>query len=81
LVLSGFNLTAGLQFASVSSDALAASSNAQITFSTGTGRLFFNENGAAAGLGGGGQLATISQINGGRLSGSNTLQAGDFVIA
>jgi Ca2+-binding RTX toxin-like protein len=81
LVLSGFSLTSGLQFASVSSDALAASSNAQITFSTGTGRLFFNENGAVAGLGSGGQLATISQINGKRLSGSNTLQAGDFVIA
>jgi Ca2+-binding RTX toxin-like protein len=81
LVLNGFNLTAGLQFASVSSDALAATSNAQITFSTGSGRLFFNENGALAGLGNGGQLATLSQINGKRVSSSNTLQAGDFVIA
>ena len=47
------------QIAFVSRDSLAATSSKQIVYSQGTGRLFFNANGASSGLGQGGAFATI----------------------
>jgi Ca2+-binding RTX toxin-like protein len=78
--LSRTTFNAGTSFASVGSDTLAASSAARITFSTGTGRLFYNQNGAAAGLGTGGHFAALSDINGTSITASNTLLASDFTI-
>jgi Ca2+-binding RTX toxin-like protein len=78
--LSSTTFNAGTSFASVGSDALAASSAARITFSTGTGRLFYNQNGSVAGFGTGGNFATLSDINGAAISGANTLLATDFAI-
>jgi Ca2+-binding RTX toxin-like protein len=67
---NGFNVAS--DFATVSNDTLAATSGAAITYSTSTGHLFYNQNGAAAGLGSGGQFATLNGIP--------TLTASDFVI-
>jgi Ca2+-binding RTX toxin-like protein len=78
-ILSQSTFAAGVTFASVSNDAQAETSTAQITFSTGSGRLFYNENGSAAGFGSGGHFATISRINGSAISSSNTLRASDFM--
>jgi glycerophosphoryl diester phosphodiesterase len=78
IVLSRQTFTAGTSFASVNSDALAATSSAFITFSTTTGRLFYNQNGTTAGLGKGGHFATLSSINGTAISSINSLFADDF---
>jgi Ca2+-binding RTX toxin-like protein len=53
---STFGLTAGAAvdttiFDTVASDVLAATNTAKIVYSSGSGNLFFNENGAAAGFG------------------------------
>jgi hypothetical protein len=56
----------------VANDAAAAFSQGLITYSQGTGNLFFNENGAKAGFGEGGQFAT--------LTGAPQLVAQNFVI-
>jgi Ca2+-binding RTX toxin-like protein len=80
IVLSSKTFTTGTSFASVSSDALAIVSSAFITFSTATGKLFYNQNGNAAGLGTGGQFATLSSINGSPISQTNTLLATDFLV-
>jgi Ca2+-binding RTX toxin-like protein len=56
----------------VANDAAAAVSAGLITYSQGTGNLFYNANGAAAGLGAGGQFAA--------LTGAPTLIVGDFEI-
>lgn len=47
------------QIAIVNTDRAAATSAGVITYSTATGMLFFNQNGAAAGLGTGGKLAEL----------------------
>ncbi len=47
------------QIAIVDSDALADTSTGLIAYSRNTGNLFFNQNGAAAGFGTGGQFASI----------------------
>jgi Ca2+-binding RTX toxin-like protein len=47
------------QIAIVADDAIAATSAGLITYSRATGNLFFNQNGAAAGFGTGGQFATV----------------------
>jgi Ca2+-binding RTX toxin-like protein len=44
----------------VANDSVAATSTALITYDSATGNLFFNQNGAAAGFGTGGQFATLS---------------------
>jgi Ca2+-binding RTX toxin-like protein len=80
IVLSSKTFTAGTSFTSVSSDALAAVSVAFITFSTATGKLFYNQNGKVAGLGTGAQFATLSSINGSPISQTNTLLATDFSV-
>ena len=48
------------EFAVVSEDSLVAASDAFILYSSSTGNLFYNENGANAGLGNGGQFAILS---------------------
>jgi RHS repeat-associated protein len=67
---SGFNIAS--EFAVVNSDAAASTSNALIVYSSGTGNLFYNENGVTTGLGSGGQFATLSSIP--------TLDAHDFIL-
>ncbi len=56
----------------VADDAAAAVSTGLITYSLGTGNLFFNQNGADAGLGSGDQFAV--------LTGAPTLTTADFAI-
>jgi Ca2+-binding RTX toxin-like protein len=51
---------ADADFASVTTDALAATSGAHIVYNSANGKLFYNEDGATAGLGAGGQFATLS---------------------
>ncbi len=80
LVLSSTTFDAGTNLASVSSDALAATNSAHITFSTATGRLFYNQNGSAAGLGTGAHFATFTSINGAAISETNTLLATDLSV-
>ncbi|NJR62577.1 MAG: DUF4394 domain-containing protein [Cyanobacteria bacterium CRU_2_1] len=60
------------QIAIVADDALAATNAGLITYSTATGNLFFNQNGANAGLGTGARFA--------RLDNAPVLAAADFVI-
>jgi Ca2+-binding RTX toxin-like protein len=60
------------QIAIVGNDTVAATSNGLITYSRGTGNLFFNQNGAAAGFGAGGQFATLQN--------TPALTASDFQI-
>ena len=60
------------EFEVVSTDELAAVSEASIVYSTGTGNLFYNQNGFDDGLGQGGQFATLQNIP--------TLNATDFSI-
>ncbi|MBW4550751.1 MAG: hypothetical protein KME35_06530 [Aphanocapsa sp. GSE-SYN-MK-11-07L] len=80
IVLSRSTFNAGTTFASVNSDTLAATNQALITFSTATGKLFYNQNGNTSGFGTGGQFATLSGINGTEISETNTLLATDFMI-
>jgi hypothetical protein len=59
IALSFRSFTAGVTFASVATDASAATSSATLTYSTATGRLFYNQNRTATGFGSGGQFATL----------------------
>ncbi len=59
-------------FAIVANDAAAATSQAFIVYSQGTGNLFYNSNGALAGLGTGAEFATLTN--------HPLLAATDFVI-
>jgi Ca2+-binding RTX toxin-like protein len=66
---------AGLQladFAVVTSDAAAATSGAIITYNSSNGHLFYNQNGASAGLGTGAQFATLEN--------KAAINAGSFVV-
>lgn len=47
------------EFASIANDADAATSNAFIVYSTSTGNLFYNQNGAETSLDTGGQFSTL----------------------
>jgi RHS repeat-associated protein len=67
---NGFSITS--DFASVADSAAAAVSSARIVYGRATGSLYYNQNGAASGLGTGGEFAV--------LSGLPTLTAADFVI-
>jgi len=62
----------GSEFATVANDIDAAFSTALIVYSTGTGNLFYNQNGSADGLGDGAQFAT--------LTGAPSLSASSFII-
>lgn len=59
-------------FAVVSSAAAVATSSARIVYNSGSGGLFYNQNGSAAGLGTGAQFAT--------LLGAPALSAGNFYV-
>jgi serralysin len=61
------------ELAIVGDDLSAAFSNASIAYSTGTGNLFYNQNGAGDGFGEGDRFATLTNIP--------TLSALDFAIA
>jgi Ca2+-binding RTX toxin-like protein len=61
------------EYAVVNNNAAAAISDAIVTYSLGTGDLFYNQNGSQAGYGNGGQFAT--------LEGSNTLAYTDFTVS
>jgi Ca2+-binding RTX toxin-like protein len=67
-----FGFSVASEFAVVATDAVVATSQSLITYSSGTGNLFYNQNGSASGLGTGGQFAT--------LAGLPELTATDFVI-
>ena len=60
------------EFEVVANDELAAVSSAFITYSSGTGNLFYNQNGLNNGLGQGGQFATLENIP--------IISAADFII-
>ncbi|MGL5943253.1 MAG: hypothetical protein ACRC2S_23390 [Waterburya sp.] len=70
VVGSGFNVAS--EFAVVTSDAAVITSKALIVYSSSTGNLFYNENGATTGLGSGDQFAVLSGIP--------TLSASDFIL-
>jgi Ca2+-binding RTX toxin-like protein len=70
--ISGNGFNVGSEFAVVANDADAATSGGKIVYSSGTGNLFYNQNGGAAGLGTGSQFDI--------LNGTPTLTANDFVI-
>ncbi len=59
-------------FGTVTEDASVGSSTAAIVYNTSNGSLFYNSNGADAGLGNGGQFAS--------LFGQPTLAAKDFIL-
>lgn len=65
----GDGLSVASDFAVVANDSLAATSTALITYSLGTGNLFYNQNGSAAGFGTGNQFATL--VNKPALSATN----------
>jgi Ca2+-binding RTX toxin-like protein len=68
----GNGFSQGSNFAVVANNSLVAASNAFIVYSSGTGRLFYNQNVSAAGLGTGASFAA--------LSGNPILTASDFVL-
>jgi Ca2+-binding RTX toxin-like protein len=55
---TGFSINS--EFAKVNSDALAATSAADIVYNTATGGLFYNQNGTAAGFGTGAKFLTLT---------------------
>jgi Ca2+-binding RTX toxin-like protein len=67
---TGFSVVS--EFAKVTTDALAATSAADIVYNSTTGGLFYNQNGTAAGFGNGGQFLT--------LTGKPVLTANQFLI-
>ncbi|NJP09251.1 MAG: calcium-binding protein [Leptolyngbyaceae cyanobacterium RU_5_1] len=69
---STFGAISAAQIAIVANDGDAATSAGLITYSVATGNLFFNQNGAAAGLGTGGQFASLDN--------APLLSAADFQI-
>jgi len=55
---TGFSINS--EFAKVTTDALAATSAADIVYNTATGGLFYNQNGTATGFGTGGKFLTLT---------------------
>ncbi|MEL7009813.1 MAG: calcium-binding protein [Cyanobacteria bacterium J06588_4] len=69
---AGLGFSRSSEFAVVSQDSLVASSDAFILYSMSTGNLFYNQNGAASGLGSGSLFATLQD--------APAISAGDFQI-
>jgi len=67
---NGFNQPSN--FAVVANNSLVAASNAFIVYSSGTGHLFYNQNGSVAGLGTGANFAVFT--------GNPSLTANDFLL-
>jgi serralysin len=78
LTSSGFGFSNASEFESVANDTQAATSNAKIVFSRGTGTVFYNANGSQAGFGGVGTVPFDGKIA--VLSGVNTLSTSAFKI-
>jgi hypothetical protein len=70
--IAGNGFSVSNEFAVVANNAVAASSNALIVYSSGTGDLFYNQNGSATGLGTGGQFEILDGIP--------ALVASDFIL-
>ena len=70
--VDGYGFSVANEFAVVSQDSQVANSSALIVYSTGTGNLFYNQNGSSDGFGSGGQFATLLDVD--------TLTASDFII-
>ncbi|WRH67210.1 MAG: FG-GAP-like repeat-containing protein [Planktothrix sp. GU0601_MAG3] len=70
--IPGTGFSIANEFAKVTTDALAATSAADIVYNTATGGLFYNPNGAAAGFGTGAKFLT--------LTGKPALTASQFLI-
>jgi Ca2+-binding RTX toxin-like protein len=62
----------GSQFATVNTDAMAATSNATIVYNTTNGKLFYNQDGSNVGFGNGGQFAILQE--------RSHLNANDFQV-
>ena len=58
--IAGTGFSVATEFAKVTTDALAATSAADIVYNSTTGGLFYNQNGTAAGLGTGAQFLTLT---------------------
>jgi Ca2+-binding RTX toxin-like protein len=74
--IAGNGFSVATEFESVATDDLVALSTARIVYSAASGGLFFNQNGAADGLGTGGQFAAIANS----ATQGLVLAATDFVI-
>ena len=61
--LAGTGFSVAGEFATVTSDAAAATSSADIVYSSATNNLFYNQNGTAVGFGSGAQFATLTGIS------------------
>ena len=72
--VAGAGFSAASDFAVVTDDADAAISSASIVYNAVFGSLFYNQNGAAAGFGTGGEFASVSIID------APTLLANDFIV-
>jgi hypothetical protein len=72
--VAGAGFSAASDFAIVTDDADAAISSASIVYNAVFGSLFYNQNGATAGFGTGGEFAAVSIIN------APTLVANDFIV-
>ena len=60
------------EFAIVSDDSIAQTSIAKIIYSSGTGNLFYNQNGVDTGFGTGSQFATLASVP--------TITENDFIL-
>jgi Ca2+-binding RTX toxin-like protein len=72
--VAGAGFSAASNFAIVTDDADAATSNALIVYNSVFGSLFYNQNGATAGFGTGGEFAAVSILD------APTLVASDFIV-
>ena len=72
--VAGAGFSAASDFAVVTDDADAAISSASIVYNSVFGSLFYNQNGATAGFGTGGEFASVSIL------GASTLVASDFIV-
>jgi Ca2+-binding RTX toxin-like protein len=70
--IAGNGFSVATEFAVVSNNTAVATASALIVYSSGTGSLFYNQNGTATGLGSGSQFDTLSGIP--------ALGADDFVL-
>jgi Ca2+-binding RTX toxin-like protein len=70
--IAGNGFSVAHEFAVVSNNTAVATEEALIVYSSGTGSLFYNQNGSATGLGSGSQVAALSNIP--------ALEADDLVL-
>ncbi|MDB9535389.1 esterase-like activity of phytase family protein [Dolichospermum planctonicum CS-1226] len=72
--VAGAGFSAASEFGTVTDDADAAISSALIVYNSVLGSLVYNQNGAAAGYGTGGEFAAVNIL------GASTLVASDFIV-